>query len=196
MYNCSTTGSLVWHIKPPNGPLIPHIFGDSDSDQCLNEGEYLLSLQITHTAAMSTLSSLLIIPYTSNWAGTEILCADNTTLDGNKTRLYVIAGTYQHDWGIHDYPHKFNSCSCLTVSRVYLMYFKLSMLHINNGYRIQSEIFVRRKISPFFMPPALMVENYMPKFLSHVNDYTAPMVTFTAWVKFIPQNSIISVMQM
>ena len=148
VYNCqSTTGGLLWDIKPLNGWLISHIFGDSDSDQFLNEGEYLLSLQITHTAAMSTLSSLLIIPYTSNWAGTEILCADNT---GNKTRLYIIAGTYQHDW--YDYPHKFNSCSCPTVSRPVADVFLVSMLHINKSYRIQPEIFVQRKISPFFCP--------------------------------------------
>ena len=61
------------------------------------------------------------------------------------------------------------------------------------GCTVWPEIFARRK----FSPPACMDEIFIPQIsiLSHIDDYTEDMVTFTALAKiyFIPAN--ISAMQ-
>ena len=94
VYNCTTTKSLIWNIKPPNRSVISDTFVDEDRNaKFLNQTEYFLTFHVIAAPAMNV-SSLLIILHTSNWNGTEILCAMKDNLIGNKTQFYVIAGTH------------------------------------------------------------------------------------------------------
>ena len=92
VYSCSTINYLEWNIDPPGGqprpsPFIFYPHDITTERQFKNKGQYYALLQIT---AGMNLSSMLVIPYTTELNGTRVLCKNGN--NENETLFYTIAG--------------------------------------------------------------------------------------------------------